>query len=145
MDELTRRTFLRSSAAGAAILTTPGLLGCARTPGSNQPVNGPPGQAGAVPPVKAPMPPSEQQALTWFNVDKSTLSRALSELSSRGADAADLYAYLMSLPPVEQANREHELPWYFRWRLANWFWKLLFFDPEPFEASTTFSAVSCPP
>ena len=37
------------------------------------------------------MPPSEQQALSWFNVDKSTLSRALSELSSRGADAADVY------------------------------------------------------
>jgi TldD protein len=37
------------------------------------------------------MPLSEQQALSWFSVDKSTLSRTLAELTARGADAADLY------------------------------------------------------
>ncbi|MGI9309315.1 MAG: c-type cytochrome, partial [Gammaproteobacteria bacterium] len=46
----------------------------------------------------------------------------------RGEDADDIFAYLQNLEPVEQANREHELVWYARYRWTIGLWKGLFFD-----------------
>ena len=43
-------------------------------------------------------------------------------------DANNLYAYILSLPESELANRDHELAWFLRWRLAAWAWKWLFFS-----------------
>lgn len=43
-------------------------------------------------------------------------------------DVADLWTYLQSVPAVVQANKEHDLPWPFRWRFLMLFWKWLFFD-----------------
>ena len=48
--------------------------------------------------------------------------------SMKRADLSDLYAYLMGLPAIARANREHQLPWYFRWRIGNWAWKFLFLE-----------------
>ena len=48
------------------------------------------------------------------------------------ADLRDLWAYLRSLPQSSQASREHDLPFYFRWRFLLTFWKWLFFTPGPF-------------
>lgn len=47
-------------------------------------------------------------------------------------DALAIRAYLFSLPPVRQANRAHDLPWYLRTRLAAWAWKWLAFEPGGF-------------
>ena len=47
-------------------------------------------------------------------------------------DLRDLWAYLRSLPQSGEASREHDLPFYFRWRLLLTFWKWLFFEPGPF-------------
>lgn len=44
-------------------------------------------------------------------------------------DARALYAHLMSLPPSAQRNREHDLPWYLRWRFAARLWQWLYFEP----------------
>lgn len=44
-------------------------------------------------------------------------------------DVRKLFAYLQGREPVARANQPHELPWYLRWRISNWFWKLLFFEP----------------
>lgn len=51
----------------------------------------------------------------------------------RRADANALHAYLMSVTPAPAANREHELPWYMDFRIANLFWKWLFLDADTFE------------
>ncbi|MDD5367153.1 MAG: cytochrome c [Gallionellaceae bacterium] len=40
-----------------------------------------------------------------------------------------LWRYLRSLPPVRQANKSHELPWYLSFRPLLAIWKLLFFTP----------------
>ncbi len=48
------------------------------------------------------------------------------------ADAGAIYAYLMSLAPVAQQNRPHDLPWYLRTRLAARGWQWLFFRPVRF-------------
>ena len=48
------------------------------------------------------------------------------------ADALAIKAYLFSLPPVRQANRQHEVSFPFSWRFLLNGWKLLFFDPGPF-------------
>ncbi len=51
----------------------------------------------------------------------------------RDDDLMALYAYLQQTPPVAQPNRPHQLPWYMQYRTANWGWKLLFFEPGPFQ------------
>lgn len=70
-----RRDFISTVAAGSAIITMPGFLsGCgvqsATSFGRNVPVN---------------------PFMEWFGVDQATVARVMSELTSRGADAADLY------------------------------------------------------
>jgi mono/diheme cytochrome c family protein len=42
-------------------------------------------------------------------------------------DMEDLYAYLMSVPPVPQANKPHEVPPPFSWRWTLFFWRAMFF------------------
>lgn len=70
-----RREFLRRVVAGSAVLTVPGFLaGCSIQ------------QATA---VADPTP--ENPFMDWFGVDQATVVRVMSELSARGADAADLY------------------------------------------------------
>jgi len=49
-------------------------------------------------------------------------------------DLRDLWAYLRTLPQSSQSSREHELPFYFRWRFLITFWKWFFFTPGPFAA-----------
>jgi len=51
-------------------------------------------------------------------------------------DILDLKAYIFSLPPVAQADREHEIDFPFGWRFSVWFWKQLNFTegaltPDP--------------
>lgn len=55
-------------------------------------------------------------------------------------DADALHAYLRSLPPVAQANREHDLrfPFNQRWLLA--FWRALYFTPGEFQPDPRQSA-----
>ncbi len=48
------------------------------------------------------------------------------------ADLRALWAYLRSVPPVRQANRPHELPWYLKYRALLAGWKLLYFKPGPY-------------
>ena len=48
-------------------------------------------------------------------------------------DSSALHAYLLSLPASVQANREHELAWFLRWRFAARVWKWLFFSPGEFQ------------
>ena len=77
---LTRRAFVRTSAAGAAVLATSGVgLGCSHNVASTQ----------------TPMIPGDTsplaQHLDFFSVDEPTLARVMAELTARGADAADLY------------------------------------------------------
>lgn len=55
-------------------------------------------------------------------------------------DVRDLKAYLFSLPPVEQANKPHDLPFPFSWRFPLLFWKWLFFRPGPFQPQAAQSA-----
>ncbi|MDR3518024.1 MAG: cytochrome c [Azospirillaceae bacterium] len=43
-------------------------------------------------------------------------------------DSADLYAYLMSLPPVAQPNKPHQVNTPFGWRALLFFWRILFFS-----------------
>jgi mono/diheme cytochrome c family protein len=47
------------------------------------------------------------------------------------ADLRDLFAYLRSLKPSAQANKEHELGFFYRWRFMVGIWKWLFFTPGP--------------
>jgi mono/diheme cytochrome c family protein len=49
-------------------------------------------------------------------------------------DILDLKAYVFSLPPVVQANREHDVGFPFGWRFTVGFWKLLNFTPGAFVA-----------
>jgi len=70
-----RRDFLGTVAAGSAIITMPGFLsGCGVQSAS--------AIASATP---------ENPFMEWFGVDQSVVARVMSELTSRGADAADLY------------------------------------------------------
>jgi len=46
-------------------------------------------------------------------------------------DILDLKAYIFSLPPVSQANREHDIDFPFGWRFSVWFWKQLNFSEGP--------------
>jgi len=51
----------------------------------------------------------------------------------RREDSDALHAYLMSVEPQAVANRDHEIAWYLRWRLAARVWKWLFLDTGTFE------------
>jgi mono/diheme cytochrome c family protein len=56
---------------------------------------------------------------------------------------ADLHAikiYLFNQKPVRQANKPHELPWYLRSRASLWIWKMLFFNPGPYQPRLDQSA-----
>ncbi len=56
---------------------------------------------------------------------------------------ADLHAiktYLFSQKPVRQANKEHDLPWYYRSRQSLKIWKMLFFKSGPFQPQPDQSA-----
>ena len=46
-------------------------------------------------------------------------------------DIHDLWAYLKTLPPAKQANREHELRFPYNLRILVTGWKLMFFTPGP--------------
>ncbi len=46
-------------------------------------------------------------------------------------DIQDLWAFMKTIPPVKQANREHELSFPFNIRFLVTGWKLLFFTPGP--------------
>lgn len=56
------------------------------------------------------------------------------------ADADAMFAYLRSLPPLRQANREHELNFPFNYRVLLHGWRLLFFRPGIYEADPAQSA-----
>ncbi|MEL7186850.1 MAG: metallopeptidase TldD-related protein [Pseudomonadota bacterium] len=70
-----RRDFLGTVAAGSAIVTMPGFLTACGI------------QSATAVSQKAP----ENPFMDWFGVDQGTVSRVMSEMTSRGADAADLY------------------------------------------------------
>jgi mono/diheme cytochrome c family protein len=57
-------------------------------------------------------------------------------------DLRDLWAYLRSLPPSNRANREHELPFLFRWRFLVSAWKWLFFTSGPFVPDARLSQLA---
>lgn len=44
-----------------------------------------------------------------------------------------LYDYLATLPRVKKQKPENELPWPLSWRFSLAGWRLLFFEPEPFQ------------
>jgi mono/diheme cytochrome c family protein len=48
-------------------------------------------------------------------------------------DARAIKAYLSSLPPVREANRQHDVSFPFSWRFLQNGWKFLFFDQGPFQ------------
>lgn len=48
-------------------------------------------------------------------------------------DLRAMYVYLLQTPPVAEPNRPHDLPWYMRFRIANWVWKLMFLEHGPVE------------
>ncbi len=75
---LSRRGFVQAAATGTAVVTAPGWLAAC----------GPKdGQALAV--GAAPLP--DDPFLTWFGVDAAVLRSVMAELTSRGADWADIY------------------------------------------------------
>lgn len=43
-------------------------------------------------------------------------------------DVLDIKAYLDALPPVRQSNRDPDMPWPFRERILQSFWRFMFFD-----------------
>jgi mono/diheme cytochrome c family protein len=53
------------------------------------------------------------------------------QLTREDADA--IFAYLLSVPPVEQARRPHELRFPYNSQAALAVWRALFFEPEAFE------------
>lgn len=55
-------------------------------------------------------------------------------------DVLAIKAYLFSIEPVSQPNREHELAWYLFTRLAAWGWKLLNFTPARYTPDLTQAA-----
>src|SRR5215510_8983236 len=54
-------------------------------------------------------------------------------ISSDPEDVRDLFAFLKTLPPVKSSVPDHELKFPFNIRRATGVWKLLFFDPTPFQ------------
>ena len=70
-----RRDFLGTVAAGSAIVTIPGFLTACGVQNATQVAE------------QAP----ENPFMDWFGVDQSTVSRVMSEMTTSGADTADLY------------------------------------------------------
>lgn len=58
----------------------------------------------------------------------------------REEDIVAMMAYLQRVPAVPRKNRPHELPWYLRFRMVNYFWKLLFHSATPFAERADRSA-----
>ncbi len=58
----------------------------------------------------------------------------------RDEDLFALMAYLRRVPKSDTSNQPHDLPWYLSFRISNYFWKLLFHSPEPFEPRSDMSA-----
>jgi len=58
----------------------------------------------------------------------------------RREDILDIKAFLFSLAPVQNANRDHELEWYLFTRLAAWGWQLLNFRAARFAADSEHDA-----
>jgi mono/diheme cytochrome c family protein len=56
------------------------------------------------------------------------------------ADMRDLYAYVRTLPPVAQPSRPHDVSFPFNLRFLQFFWKLLFFTPGPYQPNPSQSA-----
>ena len=80
-DSLTRRGFLRRAGASTAVLSVPSfLVGCGGTKA-----------AGTEAPTLATQALPPNPFLEWFAIDEARVSRIMAELTSRGADAADLY------------------------------------------------------
>ena len=52
----------------------------------------------------------------------------------RSDDLRAMYAYILSLPASDQANRPHELVWFLRWRIAASVWQWLFFNAGEFNS-----------
>jgi mono/diheme cytochrome c family protein len=48
-------------------------------------------------------------------------------------DIHDLWTYLRAQPAVRQANKDHDLPWYLRFRFVLKVWKWLFFKPGAYQ------------
>ena len=55
-------------------------------------------------------------------------------------DLRAIRIYLFNQKPVRQANKPHELPWYLRSRASLRIWKMLFFNPGPFQPRPDRSA-----
>ena len=73
-----RRNVLRGGMGGAALLTVPRfLVGCNKTDTTVM----------AAAQTVAP----ENPFLTWFGIDEAVIKTVMAELTSRGADFADLY------------------------------------------------------
>ncbi|WP_292932703.1 cytochrome c [Noviherbaspirillum sp.] len=55
------------------------------------------------------------------------------------ADADAIFAYFKTIPPVRQANKEHELGFPYNQRILLAFWRTLYFTPGEFQADATAS------
>ncbi len=55
-------------------------------------------------------------------------------------DLRAIRIYLFNQKPVRQANKPHELPWYLRSRASLRIWKMLFFNPGPYQPRPDRSA-----
>ncbi len=55
-------------------------------------------------------------------------------------DLLDLKAYLLTLEPVKQQNKEQDLYFPFNFRLAAWAWQVLFYSPEVYQPDSGKSA-----
>lgn len=80
----TRRSFMRTGAASAALISTSSLG-----------LSGLLGGCGGTTKTSTTMIPGETSPvsdhLAWFSVDQQAIARVMTELTARGADAADLY------------------------------------------------------
>jgi len=56
------------------------------------------------------------------------------------ADSKAIWAYLRSLTPVNQPNKDHDLKWYAPPRWMVWFWKWLYFTPGRYQPDPKHSA-----
>ncbi|MFN3349782.1 c-type cytochrome [Pseudorhodoplanes sp.] len=55
------------------------------------------------------------------------------------SDVRDLFAFMKTLPAVQDASRPHDVPFPFNVRRSLGGWKLLFFDDKPFQPDPTKS------